>query len=598
IRPMLYGRLQAFHDFLVNQYQIEEPDWTAIRSDAGAQILPRFSDANYLTDQEYSHVLDALIAASDLSTRERMRCAWLVFLGFRFGVRFGEAWRLQYREAQYDGSTGQMCIWIRNSAQGEVKTLAGSRIIPLLESLTETEISILKDVLQYGEQGFTNNPLFPLMAETTTHCTLENHHIVVKHIHAAMRSVTGDPHIRFHHLRHSWATRLFAYMHFSEMGNEIGESTPLISKQVTLEAEQEYFGSLDNSRHLKSISTAMGHVAEVTSLTSYGHSLDAIAASIAQHRAPRLSDHATAYATGIVHATVRSRRRRNRDSLSLAMNRHVDASINLPPVKTLETREDVKISFRRDSCDPITLSEIDLLLCLSGSSNLETDVLAKMLHITSETTKRVIAKATEIEIDSGFDKYNLTATLQDPLIQSAIADSTLPNGCLSTLETKRSRDYLHYLTTWLQALSPTNMHTLERGLDAWRRSYTPDGQALIVTSVHDARCLVQYYELLPDPLKGVFRLPTDYAVSATLLNKLQELGWPIEEPHAKVRRAPMKSSKLRRARVELRLTQVGPRLKTAATAHRVSYLLSVFLQITGVELDICSDRGIGFSSAQ
>ncbi|MCG5525860.1 hypothetical protein LRB11_13110 [Ectothiorhodospira haloalkaliphila] len=598
MRPMLYGRLQAFHDFLVNQYQIEEPDWTAIRNAAGAQIQPQLSDANYLTDKEYLHILDTLITASDLSTRARIRCAWLVFLGFRFGVRFGEAWRLQYREVQYDATTSEMCIWIRNSAQGEVKTVAGSRVIPLLESLTETEISILKDILQYGEQGFTNNPLFPLMSETTTHCTLDNHHIIVKHIHIAMRSITGDPNIRFHHLRHSWATRLFAYTHFRDMGHEIGEAVPFIPKQATLQATQEYFGSHDNDRHLKSISTAMGHATEITSLTSYGHSLDTIAASIAQRRAPTLSDHAMAYTTGTVHATVRSRRRRSRDNLSLAMNCHADARINLPPVETMETRDDVKVSFQSDSRDSITLPEIDLLLCLYGSSNLGVDVLAKMLHITSGMTQRIITKATNTERASGFDKYNLTTTLRDPLIQSAMADSSLSNGYLSTLETKRSRNYLRDLTTWLEELPFTDMQTLKQGLDAWSRSYTPDDHALIVTSIQDARCLVQYYELLPDTLTGSFRLPTDYETSAALLNDLRELGWPIEGPHAKVRRAPAKSSRLRRARVELRLTQIAPQLKTTATVHRVSYLLSVFLQITGAELDTSDNYGITSKPAQ
>lgn len=310
-REKLAGRLQEFHYFLVKNYAVDEIDWSAIMSSCGRENSTYYSDANIITQTEYEQIFDQISRDGSISPLLRLQYATLLLLGYRFGLRFGEAWRLQYRDIQHDNDLETVWLYIRDTVFGEVKTTAAIRLVPLLERLTDIEKSVLRGLFQECEMHFEADQLVAIMADSRPR-TLIDRSLAARYLNNLLRHYTGDGKLRFHHLRHSWVTRMIGsfFLDRTESHNE-RLSHGFFPENINDDSMSEFLGDGLVQYPLRSISMATGHVRESTTVTSYCHCIDAIAGKRVSAQSPILPDFAQAYCLQTASATIRRRRSRS-----------------------------------------------------------------------------------------------------------------------------------------------------------------------------------------------------------------------------------------------------------------------------------------------
>ena len=394
-------RLREFHTFLREAYLLEDLDWSAVMSAAGGYAQQGFADANFVTSAEYRRALAVITSEASLGDRRRWQYAGLLI----FGLRFGEVLRLAYSDVQRDETC--MYVWIHNAVYGEVKSPSGVRIFVLLERLDLLEKQVLDRLLAAGEADFSENSNAMLMAERPGSQDLLDRTVAGRILNELLRRVTGDRRTRFHHLRHGWVTRTVAAQALMPI--------PGFSEQSLDSAESEFFGD-DVAFPLRSIAVAAGHASERTTLGSYTHCVDQLATL--HFMAPKLSDHARAYAEQVASATIRTRRRTSRRS----------SEGRLPPIPEpkISTRlpQDVTISDLLGSLSGTLrpgLTDVDMLLRRFGNSGKSIEIVAESLGLDRLASRSILRRAQLVELKTGYDGYRLAKRSEDPL---ALASSS------------------------------------------------------------------------------------------------------------------------------------------------------------------------------
>ena len=313
-------------------------------------------------------------------------------LGYRFGLRFGEAHRLQYRDVkEYQG---EISIVVRNSIYGETKGTAGQRIVPLLETLTETETSAFTQLLAWTGVQWQTDKQAALMAEASNSRDLIERNQTIATLGQYIKLKTGDSNLRFHHLRHSWATRLYAY-HYSRQSEK---KHPLASKNILTQYWTDFIGTHYTTYPLSSISTALGHLHESTTLISYVHAIDACLNFEATHQQP--SAKVFAYALQISHNN--SRQRIKRQTLF-----NLDSSIPDADVALQERPEVINQSCLDTTKHTIQPVDIERLLIRLRETKQAVDLVADELFIDTKTAHEIIDSASLAEQATGFEFYQV-----------------------------------------------------------------------------------------------------------------------------------------------------------------------------------------------
>jgi len=197
-------RLAAFHEFLVIRCGVQPVDFSDITVTAGPAELG--VDANLITLIEFDRVKKGLVPKLDKASRVQKMQFLIAILGFRCGLRRSEARKLRLRDFQ--GYTEPELL-IRNNRYGYVKSNESIRRVPLASLLEPDELALLRDWRRYRyleDNGDIDNSL--LFCEESEPTTLVNEKDVFSPIEQVLREVTGDPSLRFHHLRHSFASWL------------------------------------------------------------------------------------------------------------------------------------------------------------------------------------------------------------------------------------------------------------------------------------------------------------------------------------------------------------------------------------------------------
>lgn len=142
-------RLVEFHEFARTLHGLEDPDWAE---------LGEFSDRpsgrpGILTTAEYRASLRSLVG--DLAQRETpthlLECAWVLLLGFRFGLRGGEGVGLHHDD--WVDRAGAIVVLVRPNTTRGLKTVRGKRVVPLIEQLTDQEKSVVSEITRrYDER--------------------------------------------------------------------------------------------------------------------------------------------------------------------------------------------------------------------------------------------------------------------------------------------------------------------------------------------------------------------------------------------------------------------------------------------------------------
>lgn len=446
----LASRLREMHAFFTDAYLLEDLDWSAVMGAAGGREKAAYADANYVGSAEYRLALQSLIKEDSLSERRRWQYAGLLLLGYRFGLRFGEAFRLRYTDVQRDGD--QMFVWVHHSAHGEAKSDAGVRVVPLIERLEALEVEVLDHLLSAGEADFAEHAGAVLMAATAGSVELLDRADAARVLNGLLRRVTGDNDQRFHHLRHGWVTRaVAAQAELQAMG---------FDEQLTEAAHEDFFGN-DAGFPLRSVAVGAGHTSELTTLASYTHNLDQLAH--AYYRAPTHSDYVTSYAEQIALATVRTRRRADRSAtgrLPSAIPRPVETT---EPLRLVSVSDLIGRAKSQSPAGQFSLVEVDLLLRRYTDNEQAGEDLARNLGWDVITAQRVLSRALEVELRMGYDGYGMALRSSD-----LVAESVKRAGYRQfRRETDRVKGELSKIESKFAGLMPDEQTRVLRGVAVW-----------------------------------------------------------------------------------------------------------------------------------
>lgn len=191
---------RKFHDFLTDHFALPE----AFIERRGTE---RIVDAEILTPAEFARALQLLSQQGSEPRLARIRRLVLI-LGFRCGLRRGEVHKLQLRDLPglCRPELSRPELLVRPSKYGSVKSNAGIRRLPISVLLTHSELRELRDwvKLRLSEQ-IANRPHELVFCDRHFSNTMLSPWLLFSPIQEVMGIASGSS-LRFHHLRHSFAT--------------------------------------------------------------------------------------------------------------------------------------------------------------------------------------------------------------------------------------------------------------------------------------------------------------------------------------------------------------------------------------------------------
>lgn len=265
-----------FHQFIADKYQVVAIEYYAT---LGVSFSPVPVDANLVWVDEYYQILSFLENSNLIEIHPDLaEIAQLLFiLGYRCGLRRMEALKLRIVDFQ-NGHRAHLVI--RPHQERRLKTKNSQRLIPLYALLTEEEFHRLERwrIRRVEQEAYSNSSEY-LFAIPSKNFDSVPQELVFPILHSAMRSVTGDDKLRYHHLRHSFASltllRLMASTYsapisfFKKMprqANEIKFSTEFREQLLPVQGPTR--------KYLYAVGRLLGHSGPDISLEHYIHILD------------------------------------------------------------------------------------------------------------------------------------------------------------------------------------------------------------------------------------------------------------------------------------------------------------------------------------
>jgi len=188
-------RLGDFHRW-ARTLGVEDPDWGAMP----VTVTTVRRSPGLLGESDYLKALELLIKNTNSDHALATAQAFVLFAGFRFGLRRSEALGLARDDLVFDGGS-LVAVIVRSHSWRGLKTKAARRIVPLVFTLTEPEKALLATVITRTEARVSKkrSPLFPGQDDVTCLPAAQ----VAPQILSVLKAVTGHPGITLHHARHS-----------------------------------------------------------------------------------------------------------------------------------------------------------------------------------------------------------------------------------------------------------------------------------------------------------------------------------------------------------------------------------------------------------
>lgn len=302
-RRLILEQLENFHGFLRERYDLPE-----IEVDLQGGRL-KAVDTNLVTQLEYQVAIGLLADRPQVSEDLRQMQHVALMLGFRAGMRRSEIAHLRLRDIQIlrlpdgprSGEIREVEIVLRAHSRRTLKSDAARRRLPLQVLLTDQE---LQHFTQFVEQrsGRASWPkanhealLFSAPGEPQVALSSVD---LFDPITMALQAASGDPSLRFRHLRHSFANRLLMFLWSAR------HSQLLTEKWLRLAPGTEFYAfvrsmtvwwsliGLDadkpSRKALFALGITMGHAEPTATLQSYVHVADLILGASLEHHAPEL----------------------------------------------------------------------------------------------------------------------------------------------------------------------------------------------------------------------------------------------------------------------------------------------------------------------
>lgn len=236
-------------------------------------------DANLFLESEYQRLFNYLQKHKAQSPEAHAQLIMLI-LGFRCGLRISEVRHIRMEELQYrsigmveqPGSDnyknfGSMActLLIRGDSYNRLKSISSRRNLPL--NLLVDDAERIELILYHQQQlkklssssSLKGRYLFSDHAESLVPMDLS---VWQAQLHELMRQITGDNSLRFHHLRHSFATHAL-------------QTVSRADQPLTL--TDHWKGNLRTEatrKNLFQITSFLGHSSPAVTLQNYTHNLD------------------------------------------------------------------------------------------------------------------------------------------------------------------------------------------------------------------------------------------------------------------------------------------------------------------------------------
>ncbi|MDM1697232.1 site-specific integrase [Thiopseudomonas alkaliphila] len=264
--------LRRFHAHASNLLQL-----APIKLSYADEVFFALPDANTFTETEYQLLYQFLKAQKDTSPITHAQLIVLI-LGYRCGLRISEIRHLQLDDLQYPGmleilpterleQLGRYAatLLIRGDQFNKLKSKNSRRQLPLNILMSSKErVELLNyhqaQRVKVGKRKVQGKFIFSEDNGKTPMDFTE----LQRNLHEQMRQLTGDPDLRFHHLRHSFASHALQASHN-------------LTEPLQLPAHwQGHMLQGTSRKHLHQISNYVGHSSGNVTLQHYTHNLDCI----------------------------------------------------------------------------------------------------------------------------------------------------------------------------------------------------------------------------------------------------------------------------------------------------------------------------------
>jgi integrase len=286
-RRKLARILWKFHAFLEREFDID-PVNPAEALGIGPGLVP--VDANIITPDEFIAIRECFareLATGPLAGLEKI--VWLlVTLTYRCGLRRMEVLKLELRDICLAEPAE---LLVRPTEARRLKTKNATRKLPLHALLDADELKRLAEFVETRRTEELSSPFSDfLFAAPQRKFKFIPQDTLFDALHAVMREVTGDQALRFHHLRHSFASWVFYRLMIADhpagsVEKGFGVETQAFVQQAVTFRAKLYGNSLPTRRHGYAVTTLLGHSGPDISFEHYVHTVDLVLAHYLMHDA-------------------------------------------------------------------------------------------------------------------------------------------------------------------------------------------------------------------------------------------------------------------------------------------------------------------------
>ncbi len=271
--------IREFHYFLEKKYHIESINSVEL---LGIGLTRAPVDANIISIDEFKACIKEIrtypiLLKYDIDLAEI--AALITTIAFKCGTRRMEVLRLRISDFHQSSKPE---ILIRPWDTRRLKTKSSTRKIPVYALLDEDELAILKSWWEKRNKQEKEEPFSEqLFAIPRIGLSTINQEFLFPKIHHILRVVTGDSTMRFHHLRHSFASWTALRLFLSDL-DKIPDLFPKLPETKKWLFESKAFRKLlyghdeMTRKHLYAIASILGHSAPDMSLEHYMHFSDLI----------------------------------------------------------------------------------------------------------------------------------------------------------------------------------------------------------------------------------------------------------------------------------------------------------------------------------
>ena len=282
LRKHVLGGLRDFHSHMVREYRI--PPISDEQEVLGESGCLRPVSANLLSFDEYTAAqawLDQQISVGR-TLSEIKTCKIVLMLAFRCGLRRMEIFGLRLMDIHTEG---HLVIVLQPNSKRGLKTDNSRRVSPLYALLPQSERQMLRDWVADRLNQMNQSRMGYLFHEfrVANHMNWVNK--ITDRVCEALRTVTGDPDIYLHHLRHAFAT--WTYLRLVDTDQKICAHFRHLPHTFTaLRSTRKLHVCLvgriapTNRDFLFVVSKLMGHSSPAITLEHYIHGCDLILGNV------------------------------------------------------------------------------------------------------------------------------------------------------------------------------------------------------------------------------------------------------------------------------------------------------------------------------